>query len=132
MADEATLRANAERFMDGVFNRHDLGTFRELVADDSIDHQLLAMTGDGSKEGAAASIERFLASFPDMTCEVEDIVVSGDRIAIRSVMRGTNTGELAFPGMPPMPATGKSVEMGGTSSGSTNRARWSSTGASST
>src|SRR5438132_9561734 len=112
MPDEAMLRANAERFMREVFNEHNVDTFRELVADDSVDHQQMASGGDGTKESSVGLIEGLLSSFPDLTCEVEEISVSGDRIAIRSVMRGTNTGPLAFPGMPPLPATGKSMQMG--------------------
>lgn len=58
----------------------------------------------------AAQIERlkaFREAFPDITIEVEDVVSAGDRIAFRSVMRGTHRGE--FVGIPP---TGRQVTVG--------------------
>ncbi len=46
------------------------------------------------------------AGIPDWRVTIEDLVVEGDRVAKRWVLRGTNTGELF--GAPP---TGKPVEM---------------------
>jgi steroid delta-isomerase-like uncharacterized protein len=46
-------------------------------------------------------------AFPDVTIEVEDIVVEENRIAFRSVMRGTHSGE--FMGLAP---TGRQITVG--------------------
>jgi steroid delta-isomerase-like uncharacterized protein len=57
-----------------------------------------------------AQIERlkgFRAAFPDITIEVEDVVIGDDLIAFRSTMRGTHRGE--FLGIP---ATGRRVTVG--------------------
>jgi predicted ester cyclase len=111
MADEQTLRKNTERFMQEVFNDHNLDSLRELLSDDFVEHA--APPGwDTSKEGAAKFFEMLFQSFPDLTLEVHEILVSGDRVGIRSIMRGTNTGELAIPGVPATPATGKTIEIG--------------------
>jgi predicted ester cyclase len=45
-------------------------------------------------------------AMPDMVMTPEDIVVEGDRVAVRAVMKGTQTGE--FMGIPP---SGKHVEI---------------------
>ena len=52
-------------------------------------------------------LKRFRTAFPDITIEVEDVVVSDDLIAFRSTMRGTHRDE--FLGIPP---TGKQVTVG--------------------
>lgn len=57
--------------------------------------------------GRETQIERlagFRAAFPDITITVEDVVAEDDRVAFRSVMRGTHSGEFAG-----IPATGKRV-----------------------
>lgn len=42
--------------------------------------------------------------FPDLSITIEDVVVSGDRAAVRSVARGTHSGEVLG-----IPATGRTV-----------------------
>jgi predicted ester cyclase len=44
--------------------------------------------------------------FTDLTVSIEDVVVSGDLVAVRSVSRGTHTGELLG-----VPGTGRQVEI---------------------
>jgi predicted ester cyclase len=41
-----------------------------------------------------------MASFPDRTMTIEDIVGEGDRVAVRTTVRGTNTGGLPWMGIP--------------------------------
>jgi steroid delta-isomerase-like uncharacterized protein len=43
--------------------------------------------------------------FPDLRVTIEDVVVSGDRAAVRALARGTQSGELLG-----IPATGRKVE----------------------
>jgi steroid delta-isomerase-like uncharacterized protein len=61
-------------------------------------------TGPGSR-GWKASIEHLRGVFTGLTVTIEDIIISGDRAAVRSVCRGTHTGELLG-----VPGTGKPVE----------------------
>jgi steroid delta-isomerase-like uncharacterized protein len=49
---------------------------------------------------------RFLDAFPDLTRDIEDQVAEGDRVATRSIMRGTQKGDL-----PELPAKGKKIEV---------------------
>lgn len=57
--------------------------------------------------GHAGLKERFKGyktAFPDLRCLIEDLLVDGDRVAIRYTAHGTNTGEIM--GAPP---TGRTV-----------------------
>ena len=56
--------------------------------------------------GWKATIEHLRSVFTDLTVSIEDIVVSGDLVAVRSVSRGTHTGELLG-----VPGTGRPVEI---------------------
>lgn len=61
-------------------------------------------SGPGA-EGWKASITHLRGVFTDLNVTIEDVVVSGDRVAVRSVNRGIHTGELLG-----VPGTGKQVE----------------------
>lgn len=61
-------------------------------------------TGPGA-EGWKASIGHLREVFSDLEVTIEDVVVSGDRVAVRSSCRGTHTGELLG-----VPATGRQIE----------------------
>lgn len=58
-------------------------------------------------EGQIERLHGFRQAFPDITIEVDDVMVEGDCIAFRSTMRGTHKGE--FAGIPP---TGRHVTAG--------------------
>jgi predicted ester cyclase len=61
-------------------------------------------TGPGA-EGWKASITHLRGVFTDLSVTIEDVVVSDDRAAVRSVNRGIHTGELLG-----VPGTGKQIE----------------------
>jgi steroid delta-isomerase-like uncharacterized protein len=56
--------------------------------------------------GPAGRIRDRLTGFPDLTTTIEDLFVSGDKLAVTLVWRGTHTGEYGG-----VPATGKPVEV---------------------
>lgn len=60
----------------------------------------------GGPEGFRKELIGFQGAFPDLSITVEDILAEDDRVATRSVMRGTHKGPLG-----PVPATGKEVVM---------------------
>jgi steroid delta-isomerase-like uncharacterized protein len=78
----------------------------------------LAMAGDifgedlrtnGVHVGVAGPVGRIrerLTAFPDLATTIEDMFVSGDKLAVTLIWRGTHTG--AYGGVP---ATGKPVEV---------------------
>jgi predicted ester cyclase len=61
-------------------------------------------TGAGA-DGWKASIAHLRGVFTDLTTTIEDVVVSGDLVAVRSVSRGVHTGELLG-----VPGTGRRIE----------------------
>ena len=61
-------------------------------------------TGAGPA-GWKAAIAHLRAVFTDLTVTIEDVVVAGDRVAVRAVSRGVHTGELLG-----VPGTGGQVE----------------------
>jgi predicted ester cyclase len=56
--------------------------------------------------GPVGRIRDRLAGFPDLTTSIEDMFVSGDKLAITLLWRGTHTGDYGG-----IPATGKPVEV---------------------
>jgi predicted ester cyclase len=62
-------------------------------------------TGPGAA-GWKATVEHLRSVFTDLTISIEDVVVTGDRVAVRSVLRGTHTGELLG-----VPGTGGQIEI---------------------
>jgi steroid delta-isomerase-like uncharacterized protein len=61
-------------------------------------------TGPGSA-GWKASITHLRGVLSDLTVSIEDVVASGDRVAVRSISRGFHSGELLG-----VPATGRELE----------------------
>lgn len=61
-------------------------------------------TGPGAA-GWKAGIAHLRGVFTDLTVTIEDVVVSGDLVAVRAVSRGIHTGELLG-----VPGTGRTVE----------------------
>jgi steroid delta-isomerase-like uncharacterized protein len=96
--------ATIRHFYD-LINAGDIDAFGALLADDFVEHEEtpgLAPT----KEGVTAFFRAHLAAFPDMRMEAQDVFASGDRVAARVRLTGTNQGP--FMGMP---ATGKHVDI---------------------
>jgi predicted ester cyclase len=61
-------------------------------------------TGTGP-DGWKASIAHLRGVFTSLTVTIEDVAVSGDLVAVRSVSRGAHTGELLG-----VPGTGRQIE----------------------
>ena len=96
--------ATVRRFYD-LINGGDIDGFGGLLADDFIEHEVtpgLAPT----KAGVLAFFRMNRAAFPDMRMTVDDVLASGDKVAVRVTFTGTHRGE--FMGMP---ATDKSVSV---------------------
>jgi steroid delta-isomerase-like uncharacterized protein len=90
------------RYVEEVWNEHDLDAIDELVSPDYVNH---AATTDEYRHGGARRIWEWLLSvFPDHRFDVEDAAADGETVAVRGTMRGTHEGELM--GLAP---TGKRV-----------------------
>ena len=86
-------------------NAHDLDGFSALLADDFVEHEETPGLSP-TKEGVRQFFEMYVAAFPDLRMEPQDVLPSGDKVVARVKCTGTQTGD--FMGMP---ATGKSVEV---------------------
>lgn len=94
----------ARRFYD-LINSGDIDGFGALLAEDFVEHEEtpgLAPT----KEGVLQFFRIYLAAFPDLRMEPQDVLPSGDKVAIRVRATGTHQGD--FMGMP---ATGRTIDL---------------------
>jgi predicted ester cyclase len=92
-------RELVDRFTKEVFNNKNLQYAEEVLSDDFVEHQEFpGITPD--KKGAIDAFRLMFQASPDLTAEINEVIVSGERVAIRGTFRGTDTGGFA-PGMPP-------------------------------
>ena len=96
----AVVRAFYEPFRTG-----DAATYRDVLAEGWIDIPLAPGQQQGP-EGMAAQIALFRQAMPDYEVRHEDLIVDGDRVAVRNTVSGTHLG--AFMGHQP---TGRRIEM---------------------
>ena len=88
-----------------LLNAGDVDGFGDLLAADFVEHEEtpgLAPTRDGVKE----FFQMYLAAFPDLHMDAQDVIATGDKVVARARITGTHRGELMG-----MPATGKSVDV---------------------
>jgi steroid delta-isomerase-like uncharacterized protein len=99
MEHEAKLR----RLYD-LINAGDVDGFDDVMADDFVEHEEtpgLAPTKAGVKD----FFRMYIAAFPDLRFDAEDVLASGDKVVARVRVTGTHEG--AFMDMPP---TGKRID----------------------
>jgi steroid delta-isomerase-like uncharacterized protein len=94
------------RFNEEVFNKKNLAFLESALADDFVEHEETPGIDARDKSGAIQWFKQMFEAIPDAHGEITHIVASGDRVAVRTVMSGTDEGGF----MPGMPATGKSFE----------------------
>lgn len=100
--------ATSREFIQRVFNEGDISYAEKMLADDFVDHSPMPGSA-GDKAAAIAMFTMMREQTPDMHIQVDDVVASGNKVAVRSTMTGTDTNGF-MPGMPP---TGKTFSMGG-------------------
>ena len=98
----ATVRELIQR----VLNEGDI-PFAEKILSDAYVEGTPMPGGTADKAGAIAMFTMMRDMTPDMHIDIDDVIASGNKVAVRSTMTGTDT-----TGMPGMPATGKSFSMG--------------------
>ena len=91
MSDDE-VRAAVRRFFDEVWNKGDVGETEAFLAPEFVSHNTLDVRIVGPREygGAVAS---YRAAFPDFHTTLEDVLVDGDRVAVRGIDRATHRGE---------------------------------------
>jgi steroid delta-isomerase-like uncharacterized protein len=94
------IRKLSRDWFEIVWNRKDDSGIEKLAASDVIVHGL----DESGKPQKGTELFRkfrrgFLSAFPDIHVDVEDVLVEGDKTAVRIKFSGTHTGEGI--GMPP-------------------------------
>ena len=79
------------RYVEEVWNGHDLGAIDGLVSPDYFDH---AASEGHRRDGAEAGVGWMLSVFPDHRFDVEDVAADGETVALRGTMVATHEGEL--------------------------------------
>jgi steroid delta-isomerase-like uncharacterized protein len=92
----------ATRFYE-LFSPTGLDRLIDLVDDDYVGHGF----GGGGRDRLRQSIEGFLNAFPDITFTIDDTITEGDKVAVKTTMRGTHQGPFAG-----VPASGNPIEVG--------------------
>ena len=86
------------------FNTGDTSVYETILAEDWVDTPL----GPGQQPGRAGFppvITYFRSIFPDLQLTTEEVIVSGDKAAVRSTIRATHQGELFG-----IPGTGQPIQ----------------------
>ncbi|HYN88296.1 MAG TPA: ester cyclase [Ardenticatenaceae bacterium] len=95
-------------FFDEVWSWGNLAVVDERIAADFINHDPSNPWVGTGPEGVKEYVRTYRTAFPDLHFTLHDIVVEGDRIAVRWTARGTHDGELRG-----IAATGKRVAVTG-------------------
>lgn len=85
-------KAVVRRYVEEVWNRHDLDAIDGLVSPGYFNHA--AGTAEYRRGGARSAVEWLLSVFPDHRFDVEDVAADGETVALRGTMTGTREGEL--------------------------------------
>jgi len=101
MDNETTMRRMYELLSAG-----DVEAFGELLTADFVEHEETPGL-EPTKDGVLQFFRMYLAAFPDLRMEVEELLPSGDKVVCRGRGTGTHTGE-PFMGLPP---SGRSVNV---------------------
>ena len=89
-------KAIVQRWFAEMINTNNLGIAEELIDTHYVNHFLPGQTGPDVERQI---MTLFFSAFPDLQGTVEDLFAEGDRVAVRLMWRGTNSG--SFNGMPP-------------------------------
>jgi steroid delta-isomerase-like uncharacterized protein len=94
MAVESATEQNkavVTRFIEAVWENGNVDTIDTLFTADSVLHD---PTGDvRGREAFKTYNERYLAAFPDLQYDIQDLIAEDDKVVFRARMRGTHEGE---------------------------------------
>ena len=95
-----------ERYFSQLFSQGNVALVTELLHPDYVNGSPGSPDLPRGREGVAIVVKALRSAFPDLTYEIEDMVIGSDAVAVRTTLRGTHRGD--FFGIAP---TGKSVEV---------------------
>src|SRR5437762_5597197 len=89
-------KAVARRFVEELWNERRLELADELIAPACVTHQLRSGAEDSPAPRTPALLKEhiaaWLAAFPDLRFEIEQMIAEGAFVSTRCTMRGTHTG----------------------------------------
>ncbi len=94
-------------YIDGL-KAHDVNRIAATVSDDLA---FVTPARTLNKEQFLAMLRALYAGFPDWSYDHDEPEVRGDAIAVRWRQGGTHAGTFAWPGLEPVPATGRAVQI---------------------
>ena len=100
--------ATVRELIQKVLNEGDIG-FAEKALSESYVERTPMPGGTADKAGAIAMFNMMREMTPDMHIDIDDVIATGNKVAVRSTMTGTDTVGMAAMGAP---ATGKPFSMG--------------------
>ena len=92
------IKARTRQFYDEVVNAGAIDRVDEFCTEDFVDHEEFPGIPP-DREGVKQFFSMMRSAFPDFRVEVEDVIVEGDKAAVRLRFTGTHEGE--FMGVPP-------------------------------
>jgi len=95
---EQENKALVRRYYTEVFNERRVDLVDGLAVEDYVEHDPFPGQGDGRTD-LRARVELILAAMNPLRFEVQDVIAEGDRVVVRWVQQGTQSG--AFMGIPP-------------------------------
>ena len=93
------LKAILRRFVDEVWNGGNLDAIEQFIAPSYVRHDPGLPMELRGPEGVRQVVTMYRTAFPDLHLELENVLVEGDRLALRLTGSGTQRGPL--PGIPP-------------------------------
>lgn len=102
------LRAHVGEAVDRIWMQGDLSFIDEHFAADYVLHDPSQSADIEGPKGFKEYVKAYRSAFSDLEVTASDVMVEGERVALRYHVRGTHDGELM--GISP---TGKTVEMSG-------------------
>jgi len=99
-------RTIARRYFEEVWNQGKVDVLDELLAPEYINHTPSTGRPPAGPAGLKPIVLAIRRAFPDLHYTIEDVIVTGDAVAIRTTMTGTHEGD--FFGIPP---TGKKIKV---------------------
>lgn len=109
VAGKAVLDGNkvlVQRYFNEVWNQGKTDLLDSLLEKDYINHTPSDTTVGKGREGLRRIIRAIRRGIPDIHYEIQDMIVTGDRVAVRLVVTGTQTDSLFV-----LPPTGRQVRV---------------------
>jgi steroid delta-isomerase-like uncharacterized protein len=94
----------ARDYVDRVFNAHDAERARDFFSPDITFHALTVGTLSGV-DTVVPVLVGLIGALSDIDAQTQDVIASGDQVALRQVVKARHTGNLLG-----MPATGRSIQ----------------------